>query len=154
MLPSAQDLATAGYANYIASLQQQGYSAADALLQAAAKQAVDEVHALAVTLAAARTQHNDTAVTELTTQLQYWQQQLAEANAAVNHEEAPSALAIAVSGFSDDALGVLQNAGVGVENTLTGLGGLLKNLPLLLGLAVLVAIGYAIWKYRLLERPA
>lgn len=154
MVPSLADLTNAGYGPYIAQLKAQGYAESDAELQAAFKQATDAVHGLAVTLAAFTAQNNAQGIADTKAQMSYWSGQLTALNAALTANERPGEVLTALQGFSDDATGVLKQAGVGLEGTLSGLGALLEHLPLILGIAAVVLIGFALWKYRVLERSA
>lgn len=133
-------LVAEGYGTYIAQLQGAGYTASQALLQAQFKQAVDEVHALAESIAAAQRAGQGDAVTGLRQQLAYWLAAMNQAKAAAAQADQPSRLMLALSQFADEATAAARAAGVALPGLLANLPGLLVAVAVIAVLALIVRL--------------
>lgn len=146
LLVPYDELVDEGYEAYINQLTAQGYSIGDAILQAQFYRGQQEVHSLALTIAAAQNAGQDAAVAPLKQQLQYWLQQMGASASQAHTTEAPAPLLTALDGFSDDAIAAGKSVGVAAVN-------LVSALPYLLWGLVIVAGLYILW-YLFHERRA
>lgn len=149
MTSSYADLVSAGYGPYMAGLvQDEGYDGNEAILAARAKQAFDQVHNLALAIAAATKAGDTAAAAGLRSQITYWLGELRAAEQAAGAADAPAPVLQTLSDFSDAAIQIAKSVGAGVGNVVGALPDLLKKLPVLLALVLGILIVVFLFKRR------